>query len=372
MNPGLFVLIVLLTFSMAYYVVFVLALFRGLGRIANQSAHNDSQFVSVVIAARNEASTITECVESLCQQQLPLDTYEVIVVDDGSTDGTLSILQSLRSKFPPLQVLSIEGNGSGKPAALARGIRASKGDIILTTDADCLVQPNWIRSMGTPFVDDTAFVAGPVMEKSGSSLLQRLSALEYFSLTATAAGLIGIGRPIICSGANLSFRKSVFEAAGGYGEGSHFCDDETLMQRIITRKLGKVRFVTDHDSLVITKGPSNLREFFHQRSRWAAKRGSYEDKSLLLLLVLLYSPFLLLFTTFFAAWFYPILFLPMVSAWLIKSGVDYFVLKRARAMFDISFSRTDFLIAELLHVPYIVTAALFGQVGHMRWKGRTL
>ncbi len=372
MNLVLLLLVVLLAFSMAYYVVFVLAVFRGIARLKGQSIAKNSSFVSVIIAARNEAGNIAECIESLYHQKLSSDRYEVIVVDDGSTDETLSILQSLRSKFHPLQVLSSEGDGRGKPPALARGIRASKGEIILTTDADCVVKPNWIRSMALAFSDDTAFVAGPVIERNGGALLQRLSALEYFSVTATAAGLIGIGRPIICSGANLAFFKSVFEAAGGYGENLHFCDDETLMQRIITRKLGKVRFITDRHSIVTTKGPGSLGEFFRQRSRWAAKRGSYEDKSLLLMLILLYSPFLLLFIAFVLTWFYPILFLPLVVAGLIKSAVDLLVLERARKIFDVSFKKTDFLIAELLHVPYIVAAAFFGQGGRMSWKGRTV
>lgn len=373
MSFPLLVLTSLLMFFGAYYAVFVLSVYRGIGRVRReipQQSLADAPFVSVVVAAHNEAATISACIESICQQYYPPERYEVIVVDDASTDSTAGEVRRLLERYKQVRLVQLE-NPVGKPAALTKGIENAKSDLLVLTDADCTVNSHWLDAMVPVLVNGAVLVAGPVIEDQSPRLWRRLSALEYLSLTATAAGLFGIGRPIIASGANLGVRKAAFLAAGGFGTSSPV-DDETLLQRMVVRNVGRVSFVLDPAAIVRTKGPRSLREFFQQRTRWATKRGRYEDRSLLALLTLLYLPFFLLMVVGILAILYAVLLVPLLIVWFVKCVVDAMVIARAAKILGVSFSWFDFLVAELLHVPYIVATAPVGQFTSVRWKGRRL
>jgi biofilm PGA synthesis N-glycosyltransferase PgaC len=196
--------------------------------------------------------------------------------------------------------------------------------------------------------------------------------LEFLSLITTGAGLIGSGNPIICNGANIAFRKSAFREVNGYGEIRNSCDDEILMQRMVRRNVGKVAFNFDPSATVTTSAPDTIVGFWDQRTRWAAKRGHYEDKSILARLIALYGFFLLVFLSAFAALLDPIIGVPVVVVLAVKFVAEFIVLTEGARVFQQRISIRHFLIAELLHVPYIVVAALVVQFSALRWKNRTL
>ncbi len=117
--------------------------------------------VSVVVAARDEEDTIQRCLRALLAQDYPLERFEIIVVDDGSTDRTAARIRAMASE--PVRLLSTTaacGHSGSKKAALTLGIEAARGDIILTTDADCLVPPSWITGMVRYFEADVGLVIG--------------------------------------------------------------------------------------------------------------------------------------------------------------------------------------------------------------------
>jgi len=103
--------------------------------------------VSVIIPAYNEESTIESCLKSLLNQTIEKDTYELIVVDDGSTDSTPEIIK----RYP---VKLFRQENSGPATARNLGAKNSSGEIILFTDADCIADPNWIEEMISPFIDE--------------------------------------------------------------------------------------------------------------------------------------------------------------------------------------------------------------------------
>jgi hypothetical protein len=251
-------------------------------------------------------------------------------------------------------------------------VSISKGEIILCTDADCAVPKKWIESMVGRFDPSVAFVAGPVLERPSSSILSGLEAVEYLSLTTTAAGLIGYGKPIICSGASIAYRKSAFTSVNGFGDDSSSCDDETLMQRMVLRNAGKVVFNSDPLAVVLTETPPTFFEFWRQRTRWASKKGRYEDGSILRRLLLLYAFFLVLFATATISLVEPGLRLPAIAVLLVKGLAEYFVLSQGARLFRQDLPFGQFLIAELFHVPYITVAGLIGQFSSLRWKDRNL
>jgi cellulose synthase/poly-beta-1,6-N-acetylglucosamine synthase-like glycosyltransferase len=366
------IVISLLLLLLFFYLIFLWSIWRGLSSLPNPTS-DATPFLSVIIPARNEERNIEGCLHQLVQQSYDRNNFEIIVVDDHSQDKTSQIAARLAGSIanPKITVVSLQ-DGSGKPAAIAYGISQSRGEIILCTDADCAVATMWVESMVNCFEPGVAFVAGPVFEQASSSLLSRLQAIEYLSLTTTAAGLIGSGKPIICSGASIGFRKSAFTLMNGFGDHASSCDDETLMQRMVLRNIGTVIFNRDASAIVSTEPLSEFSEFWRQRIRWASKKGRYEDSAIFRRLLLLYCFFLALFVTGICALVVPILRLPVVVIVLLKVLADWLVLSRGARLFRQPLSLGQFLIAELFHVPYIAVAGLIGQFSSLRWKDRNL
>ncbi|MCX6142000.1 MAG: glycosyltransferase [Ignavibacteriales bacterium] len=337
---GELVLLGFLLILLFYYLTFLWSIRKGLSSLAHRGS-DARPFSSVILTARNEEKNIEPCLRALIAQSYDPQMFEIIVVDDHSQDSTVSRSTRLAESvdIPKITVVTLKDQ-SGKPAAIAHGVSISNGEIILCTDADCAVPKRWIESMIGCFDPSVAFVAGPVLERPSGSLLSGLEAIEYLSLTTTAAGLIGFGRPIICSGASIAYRKSAFTSVNGYGDHFSSCDDETLMQRMVLRSAGKVVFNSDPSAVVSTETPPTVFEFWRQRTRWASKKGRYEDASIL--------------------------------RRLLKGMAEYFVLSQGARLFRQALPLGQFLIAELFHVPYIAVAGLIGQFSSLRWKDRNL
>ncbi|MGD0038398.1 MAG: glycosyltransferase, partial [Bacteroidota bacterium] len=293
----------LLTIFTIYYVYFITRIRIGLLSLQVAPSTSIQPTATVIVAARNEEKSIAQCLQSLVQQTYPVNRYEIIILDDGSTDMTASIVRSFSERYPNIHLFSLpvgtERELGRKPLAIAKGIDQSAGEIILTTDADCIAPPRWIEIMVNHFENNVAFVAGPVAEQNCKNFFSKLEQLEFLSLITTAAGLIGSGRPIICNGANLAYRKDAFVAIGGFGNNGSSNDDESLMNRMILRNIGKVVFAPESDAMITTRSSNTITSFLRQRIRWANKRGQYEDKSILITLISLYLFFLsLIFTVF--------------------------------------------------------------------------
>lgn len=369
------IITVLAVSFLGYYLMFLWDVKRGLG-LTTRPFNSATPFVSVIVAARNEESHIERCLTSLIRQHYHRDKYEIIVVDDHSRDLTLVHAQTLAANpsSPRITVVTLADSSSehGKPAAIARGVEISMGDVILCTDADCVVPPGWIDSMVGCFEPSVAFVAGPVFEQSTGSLLSRLQSLEFLSIIITAAGLIGSRKPIVCNGASIGYRRNAFLQVSGYGDLASSCDDETLMQRMLKRSIGRVIFNADPQAAVVTSTPSTVTEFWQQRTRWASKRGRYEDKNIIGRLIGLYCFFLVVFLLGLSALFAPSLRIPLLGIVLVKLLTEFFVLRAGARMLRQEIELRHFLIAELFHVPYIVFAALIGQIRSIRWKDREL
>mgnify|MGYP000333163309 CR=1 FL=1 len=200
--------------------------------------------VAVVIAARDEVAHIETCLRRMGAQCYPTDLYQVIVVDDGSTDGTLDKARTLAAsmKLDGHRVLILDGMatygaGGSKKSALALGIGCCSDDIVLTTDADCDVPTGWIRNMVDHFGVQTGAVVGFSqigIPGAPASVLASWEGLDFLQLMTAAAGSCALGHPMAASGQSLGFRRKAFDEVGGYGTVSHRVsgDDVLLLQLI--------------------------------------------------------------------------------------------------------------------------------------------
>jgi poly-beta-1,6-N-acetyl-D-glucosamine synthase len=171
----------------------------------------ESRFISIVVAVRNEEKTLPVLMASLATQKYDRNEFEVILVNDQSTDQTLTTILDLKNKYPELKIISITSSGIGKKRALTEGIQLAKGEIILTTDADCKLPPDWISGITASFGSTTSMVVGALKIDPDFSFFSELQALEFGSVMGSGISLLAWNAPVMCNGANLAFRKKAFE-----------------------------------------------------------------------------------------------------------------------------------------------------------------
>ncbi|MBK6914357.1 MAG: glycosyltransferase [Ignavibacteriales bacterium] len=192
-------------------------------------------FVTVIIPFRNETENILRSLKSIEAQNYPKEKYEVLFVNDFSQDDSLQKISDCK-KSDNIKILSVPSDYSmnaHKKRAIRFGIQNAKGKIIITTDADCNHNVDWLKSLLACMKDDVGFVSGPVEFYSNESFFSKLQKIEFAGLVITGAGLIGSGKPIICNAANIAYRKNAFDKVNGFNDQMNLSsgDDELLMQK---------------------------------------------------------------------------------------------------------------------------------------------
>ncbi|MEP1032078.1 glycosyltransferase [Ekhidna sp.] len=256
------------------HVLFYLKLAHGWIRIPLISSKETLIPFSVVIPVRNEEENIARILHQLAKQNYPKDLFEVIVVDDFSDDQTVSIVNGLKDSLEiSIRLIPlIDKQKQGKKHALTAAINAAEHETILTTDADCWFEYNWIKCYNDAFDERTNMVAGPVAIQ-GKGIFARLQQVEFAGLMGFGAVTISHENPSMCSGANLGFRKSAFEAVGGYTNNlfTPSGDDEFLLFNIMSKFPHSTRFLKSDNAVVKTAAHKKLRSFVNQRTRWTSK-----------------------------------------------------------------------------------------------------
>jgi cellulose synthase/poly-beta-1,6-N-acetylglucosamine synthase-like glycosyltransferase len=365
-----------------FYSYFLSGILRGLNTLIAESLKlKDTplpdEYISIVIPFRNESKNILESLSSIERQDYPKDEFEVIFVNDFSEDDSLELLLKAEKSLN-IKVISVPEEYSKyqhKKRAIRFGIENSSGSIIVTTDADCIHNTNWLKSLVGQFDEETGFISGPVEFIEESTFFHRLQKLEFAGLVLTGAGLIGINKPIICNAANIAYRMKAFEQVSGfsYKHSLSSGDDELLMQKIKKETNYKIKFSMNKDAVVKTSANRNLNQFYQQRKRWASKGLFYSNHFLILKLVLIFLFYLSFPLQLVLGIFYnPIFIISMLICFSIKATMEYLILKTgADNLFNNSILR-PFTPAELLHIPYILIAGISGTFGNYIWKERKI
>ena len=238
-------------------------------------------FITVIIPVRNESEAIGNLLDDLSRQTYR--PFEVIVADDASTDNTLALVQQYAQTAPfvlrPLP-LADERTASPKKRAITQSIDIANGQLIVTTDGDCRVGPDWLASFAA-FYEKTGatLLSGPVTFTNERSLADYLQTVEFASLIGSGACTLNLGWPTMCNGANLCYEKRAFAEVDGFAGVDHLAsgDDEFLMHKIAARYPGGVRFLKCPQAIVQTGAHRSWRVFYNQRKRWASKWRAYTN-----------------------------------------------------------------------------------------------
>ncbi|MFC1556312.1 glycosyltransferase [candidate division KSB1 bacterium] len=372
MEPILTGVALLLTFG---YAIFLLMVITGLIRLRG-GENPEKPFVSIVSAARNEESNIGALLEALFRQDYPPEKLEIIIVNDRSEDSTGEIALSFSGRNIPFTIIDIEDVPLGyspKKFALSQGIKKARGEIICTTDADCIPPPEWVSGLVSYFIPDVGLVAGysPLIVEGGTRFFSDYLYTDALALAVSSAGGIGWQFGLTCAGRNLAYRRSVFEEVGGYEDVRDMIsgDDDLLMHMIQKKTDFKVNYAAGANATVPSIIRHGVGQYINQRTRHASKYRAF--------------PFRVQFCAFTIVLFYAMFFVyPIIKitnphflpAWGFMLGVKFF-LEFAAMMYgakklEAKFSFGMFLKAFFLHPFLVVFFSIRGARGKFTWKDR--
>ena len=350
------------------YFIISIALVIGAKKSFPQLADDKLPKVSVLVAARNEEKNILSCLESLNNLIYPENKLEIIIVDDASTDQTNKIVIDFINDKSQFKIISLteDKNQSlkGKTRAMSEGIKFSFGDIILTTDADCTVNPLWAKTIASYYQEDVGLVNG-FTSQTVNDAFSGMQAIDFIYLLFIASGTINLGKPVSCIGNNMSFRKKAYEETGGF-ESLPFSvtEDFLLLNSIHQLKKYKLIYPLNPDSLVISKPASSLKELLNQKKRWAVGGKDAPPFGILLMMwAFLTNLFMFLTPLFFSeVWLYLIFF---------KISIDFFVLLPVHRRLGLQKNLKYFLVFEIYYLLYTLIlpfTVLFNK--KVKWKDR--
>jgi len=346
--------------------------------------------VSIIIAARDEAENIRNTIEDLLAQDYEQEYLEIIFIDDHSTDDTGDIIASYAAQGIRLVSLNETNTiNSYKKKAIETAIGGARGDLIITTDADCRMGPNWLKTIVSYYQEGGyKMISSPVVYFEEKIRFERAQSLEFLFLIGMGASTIGNNKPSTCNGANLAYERAAFYEVGGFKGIDDLAsgDDELLLHKMADKYGNKIGFLKNHDAIVYTQAKPTLREFIQQRKRWASKSTRYKNKSIIVLGVLVWlfnlsillnllGGTMMLLLSAFGASSIPtniaqqLLYLALLQL-SIKFIAEFLFLKKVT-----QFARRPELmrllpILNILHIIYLIYIGIAGNSGKYSWKGR--
>lgn len=335
---------------------------RRIYRSASQTFEKNFSFspkVSVIVAAKNEEENILECLESLDKIDYPEDKLELLIVNDNSTDSTQEIIENFvkgKSKFIPLKSKKSIGNVKGKANAIANAMEIATGEIIFTTDADCTVKPEWIKTILSYYDDGVAGVFG-YTHQPGDGLLKKMQSADLIYLLTVSSGTMNMDTPMSCIGNNMSYRRSVYNEVGGY-EAIPFSvtEDYRLLKEMIKLEKYKFRYPIDVDSLITTKPCPDIKTLFRQKKRWSVGGLETGTSGFSVMLAGYLGNLLILALPFFFSWI-------NLAFVLVRIFSDYFFIKGIHKKLNLKFTfmkliyfEIYFFIYAMLTPPVVLTS----------------
>ena len=350
--------------------------------------------ITLIIPARNEEENIAACLDSICNQSYPKGLFEVLVVDDHSTDNTANIVNSYQSKNVKLISLKDfvhDELNSYKKKAIEIAITQSTGELIVCTDADCLVPENWLQTIAAFYEQyQPQFIAAPVAINCSNKFIEFFQGLDFMTLQGITGASVHKKIHSMCNGANLAYTKKAFETVNGFAGIDNIAsgDDMLLMHKIYKQWPDKVMFLKSKAAIVQTQPVNSISEFFNQRIRWASKADKYDDKRIFAVLLLVYIVNVLLLMLPVIALFNNVQFTmlaqhpagniqcSMIGVWLLllllKIIAELIFLYPVAKFFGKRSMLWVFPLMQPFHILYTVIAGWLGKFGSYKWKGRNV
>jgi cellulose synthase/poly-beta-1,6-N-acetylglucosamine synthase-like glycosyltransferase len=328
--------------------------------------------LSIVVAARNEAENLPRLMAALQAQTYPAHFFEVIVVDDFSTDETASVVAPFLNGRIRMIRPNVPADASSKKKAITAGIAQAVNNLIVITDADCIPPPQWLHTMAAfQETKQGSFIAAPVQFRRKGSLLHIFQALDFMTLQGITAASVSAKFNSMCNGANLAYKKSSFAAVNGFAGIDQVAsgDDMLLMHKIRTREPDAVHYLKSRQAIVSTQPMPDWKSLLQQRRRWASKTIHYEDKKIQLTLFFVYLFnfwFLVLLVSFLVTGYG----IPLLLYLVAKTVGEWFFVQSVARFYHEEKILPWLAVLQPMHILYIIITGISSQLGSYEWKGR--
>lgn len=359
------------------YTVLILSYLYGwikTSRIALNPFMAGEKKASIVVPVRNEAMQIGSLLEDLRNQTYPEDQYEIIIVNDHSTDKTPEVVNFYASSFSNIRLIELGEGEIGKKSAIKKGVSEAKYEVIISTDGDCRAPSEWLGHIMAAFGESgIRMVAGPVILDPDKGWFRALQSLEFLSLIGVSAGAAGLGSPIMCNAANLAYHKEDFLHFLESGQpGSASGDDMFLMLWLKRKHPTCIRYINSPGAVIRTLPCHSLYSLMMQRFRWVSKSRFYRDLHLNGTSMLVFGTnacLLLLAVLCFISARWIMLFGIFLMA---KGMVDLIFMNRVLKYFGKRKGLLLVLPLELIYFMYVSVVGIAGQIIPYTWKGRNI
>lgn len=325
---------------------------------------SESSKITILVPFRNEADSLPGLISSLNELDISGYDVEVIFINDHSSDESCEKLNACKLPYKLIEL----GQKYGKKEAIQLGWSKSKGEFVFQTDADCELPAQWLKSMMSNFIDSSVIlVSGPVVFIPHTSFWEKVMAIDFSSLISIGAAHIQWGRPLMCNGANLAYRKSLVSRVNLHTTLASG-DDVFLLQSVHKLYPSGISFCKLQSALVRTRAPENLRLFWNQRIRWAGKNSAYDSQSNAALMV--------------GVWLFNLLILCSLCSFTdlgllggsfllsVKAISEIAFHSKHAAFFNIKSGYKYIILGQLFHIIYMVILPPLSQVISYQWKER--
>lgn len=328
---------------------------------------------TIIVPFRNEADNLPGLLYSFSQLNYPRELFEVVFVNDDSNDHSISVIENFPALSFSFQIVNNERkSNSPKKDAISTAMHFAKNDWIITTDADCFVNPDWLSTFDS-YIQKTncEMIVGAVSYDAEDSFLHQFQQMDLMSLQGATIGSFGLEKPFMCNGANFGYTKKLFAEVGGF-EGNNAIasgDDVFLLQKATRQFPEKVKYLKAFSAVVFTKPLNDWKALFYQRVRWASKTSSYQSGFGKILAVVVFAGNLAIVLSFFLTLFSLFSFWNWYLLFALKIFVDFILLYQTGKFIQPRIIRY-FVFSNLLYPVFSTTVALYSLFGKYEWKGR--
>ncbi|MDI1355279.1 MAG: glycosyltransferase [bacterium] len=283
------------------YGVILLWLARGFSKTSCEKFTGAANLpLTLIVCARNEEKSIATCIRGILQQDYALQFIQFILVNDASTDATRLLAEKELQQSGIDYTILNNSEHLGKKKSITSAISLAKHELLVMRDADTFTaSSNWLSSLVTFYLHHTSdLIIAPLKLADASGVLWALQAIENNVLSLMAAGSAYYQKPFLCNGANMAFKKSVFQKVGGFARHAQIpSGDDVLFMEDVKKIAGsKIDYLKCEESIVSTYSQTSFGPLLRQKVRWASKFKSNQNKlnRLLALLSVLVNVFFLI------------------------------------------------------------------------------
>ena len=320
---------------------------------------------SIVISAKDESDNISNLLNSLKNIDYPKNNFEIVLVDDNSTDNTACMVEDFKKELTNLRLIKAEGKKyPGKKGALAIGINNTTNDFILITDADCIVSSGWLKSYSAKFSEGYDFLFGNAPFINEPGFINKVSRFENLRTFFLYTNALKLNLPYSASARNFGFRKSSFYKIKGYENTKETLsgDDDLLIREAYKNKM-RIGYLPDNNATVYSNTKKTVKEYLAQKARHTKTSIYYLPVHKIILggwhlinLIALFSVVLV----FLNSWF--------VIPFIIKIIIDFIIVKSNEGKSNYKFSVIEIIYLQVIYELLIVVNFINALFRKDKWK----